>query len=46
MICLLEIQWTKVKLNFKVDALDTDIKSLKKAARQTVMPEILKEWIK
>ena len=32
----------KLELDFKVDALDTDIKSLKKAARQTVMPEILK----
>ena len=31
----------KLELDFKVDALETDIKSLKKAARQTVMPEIL-----
>ncbi len=31
----------KLKLDLKVDALDADIKSLKKAARQTVMPEIL-----
>ena len=32
----------KLELDLKVDALDTDIKSLKKASRQTVMPEILK----
>ena len=31
----------KLKLDLKVDALDADIKSLKKASRQTVMPEIL-----
>ena len=31
----------KLELDLKVDALDTDIKSLKKASRQTVMPEIL-----
>tara|TARA_B100000674_G_scaffold496767_1_gene528065 strand:+ start:726 stop:3206 length:2481 start_codon:yes stop_codon:yes gene_type:complete len=31
----------KLELDLKVDALDADIKSLKKAARQTVMPEIL-----
>ena len=32
----------KLDLDLKVDALDADIKSLKKASRQTVMPEILK----
>ena len=32
----------KLELDLKVDALDTDIKSLKKAARQNVSPEILK----
>jgi|TARA_B100000929_G_scaffold290530_1_gene284467 ATP-dependent RNA helicase SUPV3L1/SUV3 len=31
----------KLELDLKVDALDSDIKSLKKASRQTVMPEIL-----
>tara|TARA_B100001250_G_scaffold316957_1_gene279392 strand:+ start:344 stop:2830 length:2487 start_codon:yes stop_codon:yes gene_type:complete len=31
----------KLDLDFKVDALDADIKSLKKAARQNVGPEIL-----
>merc|ERR1711991_268333 len=31
----------KLDLDLKVDALDADIKSLKKAARQSVMPEIL-----
>ena len=31
----------KLLLDFKVDALDSDIKSLKKAARQNVGPEIL-----
>ena len=31
----------KLKLDLKVDALDTDIKSLKKAARQNVGPEII-----
>ncbi len=30
----------KLELDLKVDALDADIKSLKKASRQTVMPEI------
>ena len=30
----------KLKLDLKVDALDTDVKSLKKAARQNVGPEI------
>ena len=32
----------KLELDLKVDALDADIKSLKKASRQTVMPELLK----
>ena len=32
----------KLDLDFKVDALDTDIRSLKKAARQNVGPEIIK----
>ena len=32
----------KLELDFKTDALDTDIKSLKKAARQNVSPEIIK----
>ncbi|MDA9720981.1 helicase-related protein, partial [Candidatus Pelagibacter sp.] len=32
----------KLQLDFKVDALDTDIKSLKRAARQNVGPEIIK----
>tara|TARA_B100000700_G_scaffold314256_1_gene400571 strand:+ start:503 stop:2980 length:2478 start_codon:yes stop_codon:yes gene_type:complete len=32
----------KLELDLKVDALDTDIKSLKKAARQNVGPEIIK----
>ncbi len=31
----------KLQLDFKVDALDTDIKSLKRAARQNVGPEII-----
>ncbi len=31
----------KLQLDFKVDALDADIKSLKKAARQNVGPEII-----
>ena len=31
----------KLELDLKVDALEADIKSLKKASRQTVMPEIL-----
>ncbi|MFL2886963.1 MAG: helicase-related protein [Candidatus Pelagibacter sp.] len=31
----------KLELDFKVDALDADIKSLKKAARQNVSPEII-----
>ncbi len=32
----------KLELDLKVDSLDTDIKSLKKASRQSVMPQILK----
>ena len=32
----------KLELDLKVDTLEADIKSLKKASRQTVMPEILK----
>ncbi len=32
----------KLELDLKIDALDADIKSLKKASRQTVMPEISK----
>jgi len=32
----------KLELDFKTDALDADIKSLKKAARQNVSPEIIK----
>ncbi len=32
----------KLELDLKVDTLDTDIKSLKKASRQSMMPEILK----
>ncbi len=32
----------KLELDFKVDALDADIKSLKKAAKQNVGPEIIK----
>ena len=31
----------KLELDLKVDTLDADVKSLKKASRQTVMPEIL-----
>ncbi len=31
----------KLQLDLKIDALDTDIKSLKKAARQNVSPEII-----
>ena len=31
-----------LELDLKIDALDADIKSLKKASRQTVMPEILR----
>ena len=32
----------KLELDLKVDTLDNDIKSLKKASRQSMMPEILK----
>ena len=32
----------KLELDLKVDTLDADIKSLKKAARQNVSPEIIK----
>ena len=32
----------KLELDFKSDDLDADIKSLKKAARQNVSPEIIK----
>ena len=32
----------KLELDLKIDTLDADIKSLKKASRQTVMPEILR----
>ena len=35
----------KMDLDLKIGALDADIKSLKKAARQNVAPEILKELI-
>ena len=37
-----KLKGLKLQLDLKVDALDTDIKSLKKAARQSVGPEILK----
>ena len=33
----------KLELDLKVDTLDNDIKSLKKASRQSMMPEILKK---
>ena len=36
-----KLKGLKLELDLKVGALDTDIKSLKKAARQTVGPEIL-----
>tara|TARA_B100000965_G_scaffold266045_1_gene224733 strand:- start:1603 stop:4083 length:2481 start_codon:yes stop_codon:yes gene_type:complete len=36
-----QLKGLKLDLDFKVGALDTDIKSLKKAARQNVGPEIL-----
>ena len=32
----------KLDLDLKIGALDTDVKSLKKAARQNISPEILK----
>jgi len=34
-----ELKGLKLELDLKVDALDTDIKSLKKAARQSISPE-------
>ncbi len=36
-----ELKGLKLKLDLKIGALDTDIKSLKKAARQNVTPEII-----
>ena len=36
-----QLKGLKLELDYKIGALDTDIKSLKKAARQTVGPEIL-----
>ncbi len=36
-----QLKGLKLELDLKIDALDTDIKSLKKAARQSVGPEIL-----
>ncbi len=35
-----ELKGLKLDLDLKVDALDTDIKSLKKAARQSISPEL------
>ena len=37
-----QLEGLKLNLDLKVGALDTDIKSLKKAARQNVSPEIIK----
>ena len=37
-----ELKGLKLELDLKIGALDTDVKSLKKAARQNVSPEILK----
>ncbi len=37
-----KLKGLKLDLDFKIGALDTDVKSLKKAARQNVGPEILK----
>ena len=37
-----KLKGLKLELDYKIGALDTDIKSLKKAARQNVTPEILK----
>ncbi len=37
-----QLNGLKLELDYKIGALDTDIKSLKKAARQNVAPEILK----
>ena len=36
-----QLKGLKLELDLKIGALDTDIKSLKKAARQTISPEIL-----
>ncbi len=36
-----QLNGLKLELDFKIGALDTDIKSLKKAAKQNVEPEIL-----
>ena len=40
-----QLNGLKLELDFKVGALDTDIKSLKKAAKQNVEPEILNRII-
>ncbi len=37
-----QLKGLKLELDLKIGALDTDIKSLKKAARQAISPEILK----
>ena len=37
-----QLNGLKLELDYKIGALDTDIKSLKKAARQNVAPEILR----
>ena len=37
-----QLKGLKLELDFKNDALDADIKSLKKAARQNVSPEIIR----
>ena len=37
-----KLKGLKLDLDLKIDALDTDIKSLKKAAKQNVSPEIIK----
>ncbi len=37
-----KLKGLKLELDLKIGALDTDVKSLKKAARQTVSPEIIK----
>ena len=36
-----DLNGLKLELDLKVDALDADVKSLKKAARQAIMPEII-----
>ena len=36
-----ELQGIKLKLDLKADAMDTDIKSLKKAARKGIGPELI-----